>query len=165
MTFFQNCVMAFCLLISCTANAEKLSVWEGKTTFGKCKKEKLSYLKTNLKTSNAEAKAGRPLQAAKIIRSLEQGLYSHCLRSEFKKALSHKIAKAKKLAVGKMKVSEAGLFDKKFVQLLFNSAHYLDNIVLKDIAKMALSFHVKDGTLGVVKNYVFLKEVKPIRLP
>ena len=143
----------------------KLSVWEGRTTRGKCTKEKVNVYKANASTAEAETKAGRPLQAAKIIRELEVGLYSHCLRKEFKKVLTKKIDQAGKLAVGDETLHAAAFFDNKFIQVLINTGHYLESKGLKKLAKMALSFHVKDGKLGVLKNYVFIKEVKPIKLP
>ena len=143
----------------------KLSVWEGTTTQGKCRKEKLSIFKTNAFTAEAEARAGRPLQAAKLLRTLEVGLYSHCLKGEFKKALSNKIEKAGKLAVGEMIVTKTALLDAKFIQLLFNTGHYLESKTLKTLAKMALSFHIKDKKLGVIKNHVFTRQPKLIKLP
>ena len=155
------------LICNNASAAPKLSVWEGKTTKGKCQSEKLSIFKTNAFTAEAEAKADRPLQAAKLLRTLEVGLYSHCLKKEFKKALSNKIQKAGKLVVNDMHVTEVALFDAKFIQVLINTGHYLTHgKSLKALAKMALSFHTKDGKLGLInKNHVFVKEIKPIKLP
>lgn len=114
--------------------APKLSVWEGRTTKGKCKVEK-----KEIRRAVKKAVENPSVEAGQMFVKQATNSYSLCLRKVFRKVLLKKIeglsSEALLLSNG-LQVNKKALLNEEFIDELIASGFYLENPALKDAVLM-----------------------------
>ena len=133
----------YCILLSllgsivCNAAeaAPKQSIWDGRTTQGKCKRYKKA-----IKKAVKQAVKSSAIEAGQMFIRQATSAYSRCLKKAFHKALLKKIKglKGKHLSLDNgFNINKNSFLNEAFVDKLISTGYYLHSPVLKDVVLMA----------------------------